>query len=378
MFPKFMFGKAGDDLINPFITRVMPREAQRRVMALLLRMTVGKVTDYGLPEPGHKLFNAHPTVSEALLPRLGHGGIGVKPNISHFDGDTVHFVDGSSEVIDAVIHCTGYKVGFPFLDPSVIAPKDNDVSLFHRVVDPRNPGLYFIGLFQPLGATTVLAEAQSHWVADLIEGKAALPSEERMNREITRYKEGLAKRYVNSTRHTMQVDHYPYLAELGKARRVGARLARKRGAGSPAPVPGVTTAPRPEEVSIRIDASPEQVWDLISDVTRMGEWSPECRRCYWRGGTRGGRRAVHRDQPTPPGRVGHLQPGRGVRAGSLLRLPHHHQRGALGLSAGPGRRGHAGHRGLGRLGAEQGTAQAHRAVRQYAAGRSRVASPGAA
>lgn len=281
VFPKFMFGKPGDDMISPFITRVMPRETQRWVMAALLRLSIGKVTDFGLPEPGHKLFNSHPTVSETLLPALGHGGIAVKPNVSHFDGDTVHFTDGSSEAVDAVIYSTGYKVSFPFLDESVIAPTDNDVSLFHRVVDPNHAGLYFVGLFQPLGATTVLAEAQSHWVADLLEGKAALPPAEEMHREITRYKKKLAKRYVTSKRHTMQVDHYPYLAELRGARRRGARLAKS------ASRPAVAGSARPEEVSIRIDAAPEVVWDLISDVTRMGQWSPECRRCYWRGDKRG-------------------------------------------------------------------------------------------
>ncbi len=31
-------------------------------------------------------------------------------------------------------------------------------------------------------------------------------------------------------------------------------------------------------------ASPEAVYDLIADVTRMGEWSPECYRCDWLGG----------------------------------------------------------------------------------------------
>lgn len=284
VFPKFMFGKPGDDMISPFITRVMPRETQRWVMAALLRMTIGKVTDFGLPEPGHKLFNSHPTVSESLLPRLGHGGLSVKPNVSHFDGDTVHFTDGSSEVIDAVIYSTGYKVSFPFLDESVMAPTDNDVSLFHRVVDPQHSGLYFVGLFQPLGATTVLAEAQSQWVADLLQGRAALPSVEKMRREITRYKEKLAKRYITSKRHTMQVDHYPYLAELRGVRRRGARLAKK---GRGAAVEPSLVDYRPEEVSIRIDAAPEVVWDLISDVTRMGQWSPECRRCYWRGSKRG-------------------------------------------------------------------------------------------
>ncbi|HVL80108.1 MAG TPA: SRPBCC family protein [Actinomycetota bacterium] len=41
------------------------------------------------------------------------------------------------------------------------------------------------------------------------------------------------------------------------------------------------------EVSVDIAAPPERVWALVSDVTRMGEWSPECRRCVWLGGANG-------------------------------------------------------------------------------------------
>ncbi|HEY1442491.1 MAG TPA: SRPBCC family protein [Mycobacterium sp.] len=33
--------------------------------------------------------------------------------------------------------------------------------------------------------------------------------------------------------------------------------------------------------SIDINAPPGLVYDLIADVTRMGEWSPECYRCEW-------------------------------------------------------------------------------------------------
>ena len=36
------------------------------------------------------------------------------------------------------------------------------------------------------------------------------------------------------------------------------------------------------EVSRRINASPEAVWNAITDVTRMGEWSPECHTCEWK------------------------------------------------------------------------------------------------
>lgn len=38
-----------------------------------------------------------------------------------------------------------------------------------------------------------------------------------------------------------------------------------------------------DEVSAVIKASPEKVWALIGDITRMGEWSPVCRRCEWLG-----------------------------------------------------------------------------------------------
>jgi uncharacterized protein YndB with AHSA1/START domain len=33
--------------------------------------------------------------------------------------------------------------------------------------------------------------------------------------------------------------------------------------------------------TIQIAAAPEDVYRLITDVTRMGEWSPECYRCTW-------------------------------------------------------------------------------------------------
>lgn len=35
------------------------------------------------------------------------------------------------------------------------------------------------------------------------------------------------------------------------------------------------------ERSVEIDAPPEVVFDLVSDVSRMGEWSPECTSCEW-------------------------------------------------------------------------------------------------
>ncbi len=33
--------------------------------------------------------------------------------------------------------------------------------------------------------------------------------------------------------------------------------------------------------SIIIKRSPEELYDLVADVTRMGEWSPMCTACWW-------------------------------------------------------------------------------------------------
>lgn len=41
------------------------------------------------------------------------------------------------------------------------------------------------------------------------------------------------------------------------------------------------------QVSVHIDAPPEKLYELVSDVRRMGEWSPECRRCEWIDGATG-------------------------------------------------------------------------------------------
>ena len=42
---------------------------------------------------------------------------------------------------------------------------------------------------------------------------------------------------------------------------------------------------QPQQVSVSVDvaAGPDVVWGLVSDLTRMGEWSPECTGVVWKG-----------------------------------------------------------------------------------------------
>ncbi|MDX3224998.1 NAD(P)-binding domain-containing protein [Streptomyces sp. ME19-01-6] len=221
--PKFVFGVPVDHLTLSWASVVLPLRAQQLILGTALRLARGRPTRYGLQKPDHRILAAHPTASDSLLSKLGHGDLTVKPNIVRLDHDKVHFADGSVEEVDVVVYATGYKISFPFFDSDLVDAEDNWISLYRRVVPPQHPGLYFIGLVQPIGAIMPLAEAQSEWVADLLEGRARLPGYAAMAKEIDTYQSSVARRYVKSDRHTIQVDFRKYLRELRKERQEGAR-----------------------------------------------------------------------------------------------------------------------------------------------------------
>jgi thioredoxin reductase len=225
VLPKYLNGKPIDEAVHP-LASYLPLSVQRFFAMKGLEIAAGDMETYGLPKPDHKLFEAHPTVSSELLPRLGHGDIAVKPNIERFAGGrTVRFIDGSEEEIDLVVYCTGYKITFPFFDPKVLSAPENRLPLYRRVVSVERPGLYFIGFIQPLGPIMPLAEAQAEWVADLLGGRATLPSPGEMKREIAGEERRQAKRFVASKRHTVEVDFHPYLREIRRERKRAAQPA---------------------------------------------------------------------------------------------------------------------------------------------------------
>jgi cation diffusion facilitator CzcD-associated flavoprotein CzcO len=223
--PKYLLGRPIDEFtrLSPRIPPVVRREA----MARLLKLVVGDMERYGLQKPDHRFGEAHPTVSDDALSRIAHGEIKPKPNIAELTEHTVRFTDGSEVDADVVVYCTGYKVTFPFFDGGLIAAPGNDLPLFRRVFHPDVGGVYFIGLLQPIGAVMPLAELQSEWVADHLQGRYALPPERELRADIESERAAMFKRYVASKRHTMQVESRDYVFALRKERRRGERRAAR-------------------------------------------------------------------------------------------------------------------------------------------------------
>lgn len=218
----------GDPRIPPYIRRRIPWRVRQAVTQAVLRLAVGRPEAYGLPKPEHGILQAHPTVSDAILSRLGHGALTPKPAIAALLGDRVRFADGSVVTADVIVYCTGYKISFPFFDPAVIAARDNDLPLFRRVFKPDIDNLFFIGFVQPWGSIMPIAEAQSKLVADYVRGAYALPPPRALCRSLERERRAMFSRYVTSKRHTMQIDVDDYLYDLAQERQAGIERARWR------------------------------------------------------------------------------------------------------------------------------------------------------
>jgi cation diffusion facilitator CzcD-associated flavoprotein CzcO len=226
VMPLFAFGVPID---KGKTVRWLPLALQRRILAFIVWMNVGKMESYGLPKPDHRLLETHPTVSGIFLTRIGNGDIIPKPNIEQLQGKQVRFTDGSAADADVIIYATGYKISFPFFDPGFLSAPGNKLPLFKRAIKPGIDNLFFVGLAQPLPTLVNFAELQAKWLAQLMVGNYVPPTIEEMEASIAYDERRFIGHVVKTPRHTMQCDYDLYKIEIRKELREGQKRARQRG-----------------------------------------------------------------------------------------------------------------------------------------------------
>ncbi|WP_203337131.1 flavin-containing monooxygenase [Nocardioides limicola] len=221
--PKYFAGTPADKYYktSPHI----PLSWQRKAMQLLQPLSAGHPTDYGLPEPNHKFFEAHPTQSVELPLRLGSGDLTAKPNVARLDGETVHFTDGTSADFDVIIYATGYNITFPFFADDFISAPENKIRLFKRMFKPGIDDLVFAGFAQATPTLFPFVEAQARLLAAYATGHYQLPSLPQMEDAIDADHAKFLGHMHPSARHTQQLDHYLYEHDL-RVRELPAGRAR--------------------------------------------------------------------------------------------------------------------------------------------------------
>ena len=158
--------------------------------------------------PQHPIIGQHPMVNDDLPHRIIVGSVVIKPNVTNFTKTGVVFDDGTQvNDLDAVIFCTGYKIGFKFIDQSILSVSYNKVELYKYVFSPNlaKPTLAVFGCVQPLGAIFPLSELQARWAVRVFGGKSSLPAKSVMMEDIEKKRKAMQERYYTSKRHTIQV-----------------------------------------------------------------------------------------------------------------------------------------------------------------------------
>jgi cation diffusion facilitator CzcD-associated flavoprotein CzcO len=168
-FPKLLFGKPTDAVIDRLSHLPLPRSFMYWVYKLGMKVLVGSHERFDLPEPDHKLFEAHPTACTTYLDHIVHGRIKTKPGITRLEGKRVYFEDDTSEEIDLLIWATGFRVNFPFMDPSYVLDEDGWSKLFIHTFHREWDDFFVCGLFEPAeGGVWQIADYQARLIAAFI------------------------------------------------------------------------------------------------------------------------------------------------------------------------------------------------------------------
>ncbi|CAI5445169.1 unnamed protein product [Caenorhabditis angaria] len=174
---------------------------------------------YGL-KPNHSVLSAHPTANDELPNRIANGTIRVKKSgIKEFTENGIIFENGSKvDNIDEVILATGYSFNFNIVEDGNLIPVTEHRLDAYKYIYPiqlsDHNSLGLIGLIQPVGSIMPISEMQARVFLEHWAGNVKLPNREVMLNDITSKRNEMSKRYVDSRRHTIQVDYTRYMTEL--------------------------------------------------------------------------------------------------------------------------------------------------------------------
>lgn len=228
VLPRFVLGDPYDDLDRaPF--NLLPWPVMRATFAPTVAISSrGRPSDYGLPEPTHRFLEQLPVVSSDLIPALQRGDVTPRPRVERLDGWRVRFADGSEEEVDRIICATGYRMSFPFISGDLIRAQGKVLPLYRRIVAPEAPGLFFVGLVDGPSGMLPIVEAQSAWLADVLQAKIKLPSRERMRVAINTAERRTQKRFPEEPTGSIRCDPHAYRRLLVRDRRSARVLQRGR------------------------------------------------------------------------------------------------------------------------------------------------------
>ena len=216
--PKHLFGIPSDEFAasGPHL----PMWLEQRAFGVMLRVLNGRLTRYGLQRPDHRLFETHPIMNTQLLHYLSHGDITAKPDVARFDGNTVHFTDGTSQDFDVVLCATGYRWQIPYVDADHFSWRNGRPDLYMNLVSRTDPTLYALGYMETNGGAYKLFDQMADLIVRTIMARSS-GATTAMDQIIRTDRPDLSGgiHFVGSDRHSTYVEIAAYRKHMARLRK---------------------------------------------------------------------------------------------------------------------------------------------------------------
>ncbi len=213
--PKFVMGKAIDTIGGKI---KLPNKLKQFIDGLIVKILVGKPSDYGLPNPEYKMYESHPVVNSLVLHHIGHGDIGVKPGIKTSLMNSITFEDQSQAEYDLILEATGYELDYNFISPSLLNWTGSAPQLYLNVFHPERNDVFLMGMVEAAGLGWQGRDDQAHLVAlyikRLLEGDKKAAQFNQIKRKQSKNRCDGGMNYLNLDRMSYYVHKGEYLSTV--------------------------------------------------------------------------------------------------------------------------------------------------------------------
>ncbi len=214
IMPRMMFGVPNSRTLVKLEKPWVPWAIRVWIRTRLTRIFHGTMEQWGFRTPTTR---THPISHPTLIAHMAWGRIIAKPGVKAINGQEVEFVDGTRETFDAIVGATGYTTEFPFLPKGTSPLNGTKLDLYHRVVHPSLPRVYFIGYFDVSGGSNIrMMDDQAEFIAGIATDVVKLPSRETMLQSIQEDHAYQQAQYPDTPRYGLELDPRRYRKRLAQ------------------------------------------------------------------------------------------------------------------------------------------------------------------
>lgn len=171
--PRYLFGRPSDTLNQG---KPLPARIKQAIDSQVLKAFTGDPVRFGFPKPNYRIYESHPIVNTMVLNHLGQGDLCIRADVTRFDGQTVHFRDGSSDDYDLVLLATGYTLDYPFVAREHLFWRGASPRLFLNMFPAAFNGLYVMGMIEASGIGWQGRYEQAELLASYLDALETAPS----------------------------------------------------------------------------------------------------------------------------------------------------------------------------------------------------------